>query len=195
MSHLLSREKLEELLPRLLSGVNSLYRKHNVAQYYTITQVRCDFIHYTIKKRELYIYKSCLKQILYNRQSQPATIKELRGHFTSIFCQLGWNDFFMATRVNIKNMTHRGIVWYWTFYVGNFYLNSYLCVRYYGLAVLVSEIKLFVDSGLFGLILQSRHWNWVKIVFQLVANCPYFSRSSGFAYFRAKNCQLSMVKV
>lgn len=41
MSHLLSREKLEELLPRLLSGVNSLYRKHNVAQYYTITQGLC----------------------------------------------------------------------------------------------------------------------------------------------------------
>ena len=40
MSHLLSRDKLEEQLPRMLSGVNSLYRKHTIAQYVTITQVR-----------------------------------------------------------------------------------------------------------------------------------------------------------
>jgi hypothetical protein len=39
MSHLLSREKLEEQLPRLFSGINSLYRKHPPAQFYTITQV------------------------------------------------------------------------------------------------------------------------------------------------------------
>lgn len=41
MSHLLSRDKLEEQLPRMLSGVNSLYRKHTIAQYVTITQSLC----------------------------------------------------------------------------------------------------------------------------------------------------------
>ena len=39
MSHLLSRDKLEEQIPRLFSGINSLYRKHAPAQFYTITQV------------------------------------------------------------------------------------------------------------------------------------------------------------
>ena len=40
-----------------------------------------------------------------------------------------------------------------------------LCVRYGGGAFLVSEIKLFMDSGLFGLILKPRHSNWVKYYF------------------------------
>ena len=43
MSHLLSREKLEEQLPRLLSGINSLYRKHSSAQTFIITQVNCSY--------------------------------------------------------------------------------------------------------------------------------------------------------
>ena len=42
-----------------------------------------------------------------------------------------------------------------------------LCVRYCGGVFLVSEIKLFVDSGLFGLILQSRHSNWEIYYFNL----------------------------
>ena len=40
-------------------------------------------------------------------------------------------------------------------------------MRYCGEAVLVSEIKLFLDSSFFGLILQSRHANWVKYYFNL----------------------------
>ena len=37
MTHIMSREKLEEQLPKLLPGVTSLYRKH--AEHYLITQV------------------------------------------------------------------------------------------------------------------------------------------------------------
>ena len=39
MSPLLPRDKLEEQMPRLFSGINSLYRKHAANQIYTITQV------------------------------------------------------------------------------------------------------------------------------------------------------------
>ena len=37
MTHIMSREKLEEQLPKLLPGVTGLYKKH--AEHYLITQV------------------------------------------------------------------------------------------------------------------------------------------------------------
>ena len=42
-----------------------------------------------------------------------------------------------------------------------------LCVKYCCGAYLVSIIKIFVDSSLFCLILQSKHSNWVKYYFNL----------------------------
>ncbi|XP_046842253.1 maestro heat-like repeat-containing protein family member 1 [Xenia sp. Carnegie-2017] len=41
MSHLLPREKLSEQLPRLFSGINSLYKKHPAGKHYTITISLC----------------------------------------------------------------------------------------------------------------------------------------------------------
>ena len=72
----------------------------------------------------------------------------------------------MAAKVNIKEMTHRGKVLILNLLPGRFLFKFIqLCVRSFGGAFSVSEIKLFMDSGLFGLTLQSRHSNWVKYYF------------------------------
>ncbi|CAB3989713.1 maestro heat-like repeat-containing family member 1, partial [Paramuricea clavata] len=83
MSHLLSREKLEEQLPRLFSGINSLYRKHPPAQFYTITQSFCRILEAAISDGGdmLALHLDHLLNDLYDKAcvmpdfSNPGTVK------------------------------------------------------------------------------------------------------------------------
>ena len=75
--------------------------------------------------------------------------------------------FPMATKVNIEKMTQRHCL------ISNILPGKclfkfiQLFVRYCDGVFLGSKVKLFMDIGIFGFILQSRHSNWVKYYFNL----------------------------
>ena len=74
----------------------------------------------------------------------------------------------MATKVNIKNSHSERYSLIFNLLPGKFLCKFIqLHLRHCGGAFLVNEIKLFGESGLFGLTLQSRHSNWVKYYFNL----------------------------
>ena len=57
-----------------------------------------------------YFFKEVQQAVAFHDLQAKFQRIRLRGPFTSIFRQLAWNYVSMATKVNIKNMTHRGIV-------------------------------------------------------------------------------------